>query len=147
MVKQNENLLNEIKEYKKWENLDITSNDLKKISKLDILIGTISIKNFEKFTEQLNENIYYEIISENKKEINIIIFALKSENIKEVLRLFNFSNLVLDYTENIKENILKRENQIKENKNQILIFEENLKEYSKYIENIQIFYEYLKINY
>lgn len=144
LIRENKNLLNEIQEYLKWEKLDITSEDIKKLSKADIFIGNISNKNFENFVIDLNENTYYEILFEDKKEKNILVISLKKENILEKLRLYNFSNINLDINQSVSENIEKRKEKIQLNKKEIENIDDRLKELSKNVQDLQISYEYYK---
>ncbi|WP_064591119.1 V-type ATP synthase subunit I [Streptobacillus moniliformis] len=143
-IKANEVLLNEIKEYEKWSNLDVTQNDLAKLKNVDVNIGSMSVKNFEKF--KLEELILseLEIIDYGKKEVNFIIFSDKNENISEKLRLYNFNKLNLDINKLPSE--IKDEKIEKLNNNKLLIenLDKKLNENGIHLEKIEIAYEYYK---
>lgn len=142
--KHNENILNEIKEYKKWENLDLSYKDLSKIKQVDVFLGTMSNKNFDKFKEEDLTNSIMEILYEDKKEVNFIIFANKDVNIEEKLRIYNFSKIALKIEKLPKDVIDDYENKINNNLSIIEKYDEELEKLSENIENIEISYEYYR---
>lgn len=143
-LKKNENLQNEINEYRRWKDLDITKEDLFKLKTVDILIGTMSIKNFENFNKEILENTVLKKIYEDKKEVNFVIFSSKSENIEEKLRLYNFNKINLDISKKPKEMIENNLHYIEKNKLRVEEYENTLRELSNNVEDLEISYEYYR---
>lgn len=143
-IKANENLVNEIREYEKWSNLDVTESDLSRLKNVDVNIGSISVKNFEKFKLEDLSLSELEIIDYGKKEVNFIIFSDKDANMSDKLRLYNFNKLNIDIKKLPIE--IKKEKMDKLNKNKIELEEldKKLSENGIHLEKIEIAYEYYK---
>ncbi|CAM3226938.1 V-type ATP synthase subunit I [Streptobacillus felis] len=143
-IKSNEILINEIKEYEKWEKLDITEKDLKRLKNVDVNIGSMSLKNFEKFKLENLSFTELEIIDYGKKDVNFIIFSDKSLNISEKLRLYNFNKLTIDLSKLPKEIKNEKIERLEHNKEDIIKLENELKENAIHIDEIEVAYEYYK---
>ncbi len=143
-IKANESLINEIREYEKWSNLDITKKDLEKLKNVDVNIGSMSVKNFEKFKLEELTLSELEIVKYGKKEVNFIIYSYKNENISDKLRLYNFNKLSIDIE---KLPIVTKNEKIEKlnnNKLDIEALDNKLNENGRHLEKLEISYEYYK---
>lgn len=143
LFKKNDDILNEITEYKKWLNLDFTSKDYEKIYLFDINVGSMSIKNFEKFEKEI-EKLYFKIINKTKKEIQFLLISEKEFNISDKLSLYNFSKLKLDISRPVLDIIKEKENEIAMNLSKIDEINIKLEKLYKKKEDIAISIDYYK---
>ncbi|MGP1494857.1 MAG: V-type ATP synthase subunit I [Streptobacillus sp.] len=144
VLKQNESLKNNILEYEDWKNLDISFSDLKRLKMVDITIGTLTKKNFEKMLQEIDDTVEVNVISECKKNINVLIYSSKESNFKEVVKEINLTKFNLDITEIPVKMIEKLKKNIQEN---IKVLEEidiELKEYALNISDLEIATEYYR---
>ena len=142
--KKIENLNNEINEYSNWEKLDVIADDLYKLKTVDINLGTMSIKNFDKFIIEIDENSEVEIISKNKKEVNFILFSSKNSNALEILRLYNFNKFTSRLDKKVINIIEDKKNEIEKVKNEMLSLDEKISSYADKIEDLEISCEYYR---
>lgn len=145
-IKNIENAKAKIQEYRVIETLDIKEDDIKNLKQVKIDIGNISTKNFENFKIDIDELAYIEIIHETNKEIILsIISNLESyENVKEILRKYNFNTLNIELKKEAKEYIKTFEEKIEKSIQHNLQIEQELKDLSASIEILEITYEYYK---
>ncbi|MGV8979820.1 V-type ATP synthase subunit I [Clostridium sp.] len=83
-----------------WISLDAPFEDLKTLKSTIFLMGSLSKVSKETFREKFESEIpysYLEIISEVKEAVNIIAIVYKGyeDKAKEILKLYNFSNINL----------------------------------------------------
>ncbi|NLX62796.1 MAG: V-type ATP synthase subunit I [Tissierellia bacterium] len=130
-----------------WEGLEYPLEDLYSLRQCQVFTGIIPTKMKDKLNQELLdlEYAYFEVVSEDKK--NMYIFALTSkdeeEKLNDILRINAFSAIRLEGEDTPKEElntINERLRELKDEKEKTL---EKVKELAHNVPNLEILYEYL----
>ncbi|HZJ98422.1 MAG TPA: V-type ATP synthase subunit I [Tissierellaceae bacterium] len=136
-----------IDELKPWVGLNNPIKDMESFKHVEVRMGTIPKKSKEKIEHDLVDLVltYFEILSEDKENLYILILAYKDEDeiLKEVLRNNNFTNAKISFEGEPALEIEKLNERIRSIESEISTYEVELKDMSSMIHDLEIEYEYL----
>ena len=136
-----------IDELKPWVGLNNPIKDMESFKHVEVRMGTIPKKSKEKIEHDLVDLVltYFEILSEDKENLYILILAYKDEDeiLKEVLRNNNFTNAKISFEGEPALEIEKLNERIRSIESEISSYEYELKNLSSRIHDLEIEYEYL----
>ena len=136
-----------IDELKPWVGLNNPIKDLESFKHVEVRLGTIPKKSKDKIEHDLVdlELTYFEILSEDKENLYVLIMAYKDndEILKEVLRSNSFSSAKISFEGEPALEIEKLNERIKSIESEISVHELGLKNLSSQIRDLEIEYEYL----
>ncbi|MDD4725410.1 MAG: V-type ATP synthase subunit I [Tissierellia bacterium] len=137
----------DISELSPWIKLDTPIKDLESFKQVELILGTIPRKLGQKVEDDLvtTEHTYYEVLSEDKENLYVLVMTSKDENVlsNEILRNCSFSNVKIDIEGEPALEIAKIEDNIKSLKEKISENEIKLENLTEELPDLQIVYEYL----
>lgn len=137
-----------VEELEPWKNLSISIEDFNNFTSIYAVAGSLPVKNMETLKEKIEEfpEAYVEKIS--RVDNTIYLTALSSleerDEVLETLRKLGFAQITLKGHKKVVEEIAELENEAKEIKSTILGIIEELKVQTKYMEDFQIFHDFLE---
>lgn len=148
LVQEINKLRTSINELNPWINLNSSIRDLNIIERSRIFLGTIPIK----FKDNLNKDLletkytYFENVSEDKENLYLLAISQVSEEekVKDILRNNSFSIIKLNGEETPKKEIENLNNKIGKLKEEIKKYENQLKDLTVNLPQLEIVYEYLQ---
>lgn len=142
-----EHLKSEIIELEPWKNLGVNVDSINETHFSDILIGTVPKKLKDKFIEVISEleNVYYEILNEDKTNLYLLLITHKSdtEEVVDAIKNVSFSRVKLEAKLTPLEEIKSREQKIQEYQKEIEKLDDELKERVHYLEDLKLAFDYL----
>lgn len=140
----------EIEELSPWIKLETPIKDLKAFRQVELMVGTVPNRLKQKLSEELvsTKYTYYEILSEDKENLYVLIMTSKEEEeiIKEILRKYSYSNVKIGIEGEPALKITELKEEISSKKEEISSCKEQLSSLAGENSNLQIVYEYLKNN-
>ncbi|MDD2446484.1 MAG: V-type ATP synthase subunit I [Tissierellia bacterium] len=137
----------DISELSPWIKLDTPIKDLESFKQVELILGTIPRKLGQKVEDDLvtTEHTYYEVLSEDKDNLYVLVMTSKDENvlINGILQNSSFSNVKIGIEDEPAIEIAKIEDNIKSLKEKISENEIKLENYTEKLPDLQIVYEYL----
>lgn len=133
-----------------WIKLDAPFDDLKNIHSSNYFLGTINKNVANEFLEDFENNIkasYIEKLGITKDEINLLIMYHKmfTEQSEDLFKKYGLSKVNLKYSGTPREIIKDYEKKIENYKKEELDIIEEVKKYKDKIEELEIVYEYYKM--
>lgn len=143
-------LQGEIETLTPWIKLDASFDDLKSIHSSDYFLGSINKKLMEEFLEKFNNEIeasYIEKLDEVKDEINLLVIFHKtfSEQSNNILKEYGLNKVDLKYSGKPKDIIRDYKEKIEKYQKEELEIIEEVKKYKDKIEELEIVFEYYKM--
>ena len=139
-----------IAELKPWIKLNNPIKDLSSFEQSEAFLGTVPKKLKQKVENELmvTNYTYYEIISEDKDNLYVIVLTSKSEGeiVKDILRNNSFSNVKIPGEETPEIEISKLAHRIKELEDGISNYEQKIVGLSNNVPELEIVYDYLMNN-
>lgn len=136
-----------ISELSHWIKLNNPIKDLNSFDQSEIFLGTVPKKLKLKIENELiiTKYTYYEVISEDKDNLYVIVLTSKSEEeiVKEVLRNNSFSNVKLSGEETPEKEISIYNNRIKELEDEISYYKQEIERLTINLPELEIVYDYL----
>lgn len=141
-------LLGDIEALVPWLDLDVGYKDINQIEKCSIEIGTLPLKNLEKFEKVLNEhgeNIYFEKVSEESNEVRIFVIASNDakSQLEEALISNAFNKVNAKFEEKPAVEIKNLRDRVKSIEEETTAIESEIAGFAELIEDLHIAYEYL----
>ena len=137
----------DISELSPWIKLDTPIKDLESFKQVELILGTIPRKLGQKVEDDLvtTEHTYYEVLSEDKDNLYVLVMTSKDENvlINGILQNSSFSNVKIGIEDEPAIEIAKIEDNIKSLKEKISENEIKLENLTEELPDLQIVYEYL----
>ena len=137
----------DISELSPWIKLDTPIKDLESFKQVELILGTIPRKLGQKVEDDLvtTEHTYYEVLSEDKDNLYVLVMTSKDENvlINGILQNSSFSNVKIGIEDEPAIEIEKIEDNIKSLKEKISENEIKLENLTEELPDLQIVYEYL----
>ena len=137
----------DISELSPWIKLDTPIKDLESFKQVELILGTIPRKLGQKVEDDLvtTEHTYYEVLSEDKDNLYVLVMTSKDENvlINGILQNSSFSNVKIGIEDEPAIEIAKIEDNIKSLKEKISENEIKLENLTEKLPDLQIVYEYL----
>lgn len=133
-----------------WIKLDASFDDLKNIRSSNYFLGSINKNLMDEFLEKFNNEIedsYIEKIDEVKDEINLLVIFHKTfeEEAGNILSQYGFNKVDLKYSGKPKDIIEDFNEKIEKYKKEELDIIDEIKKYKDKIEELEIVYEYYKL--
>ncbi|WP_027623244.1 V-type ATP synthase subunit I [Clostridium lundense] len=140
----------EIEILRPWIKLDASFDDLKSIHSSNYFLGTINKNVADEFLENFNNHIsvsYIEKLGVVKDEINLLIIYHKmfAEQSEDLFKQYGLSKVDLKYSGTPRDIIKDYEKRIENYKKEELHIVDKIKEYKDKIEELEIVYEYYKM--
>lgn len=136
-----------ISELSHWIKLNNPIKDLNSFDQSEIFLGTVPKKLKLKIENELiiTKYTYYEVISEDKDNLYVIVLTSKFEEeiVKEVLRNNSFSNVKLSGEETPEKEISIYNNRIKELEDEISYYKQEIERLTINLPELEIVYDYL----
>ena len=136
-----------IGELNPWTKLDNPIKDLYSFNHIEVMIGTIPKKLKQNIESDLvdTEYTYFEILSEDKENLYVLIMTYKDEFdlVKDILKNNSFTNSKIAIEGEPASEIAKLNEKIKSLEHEISNCQNQLKSLSSEIHNLEIEYEYL----
>lgn len=147
IVQEIDNLKTSIIELQPWLALDMPITELKKFEKAEVIMGTISKKLKDNLDESLMETeyTYFEVIGEDKDNLNVLALTSKeeSEQVIEILRKSGFAEVELDIENTPKEAVSAKESKIADLSKERDKLDDQLEKLSeKSLGNMEVAYDY-----
>ena len=136
-----------VDELSHWIKLDTSIKDLSLFEQSHIFLGTIPKKLKQKVQNELTitELTYFEIISEDKDNLYVMVLTYKSEEeaVKDILRNNSFSILKLIGEDTPEREIAQINDKIEELEGKISEYEEEIVALSNNLPDLEVVYDYL----
>lgn len=136
-----------IEELTPWIHLDAPIRTLNSFEQSEVYMGTVPKKLKEKLDMELLENkyTYFEVISEDKESLYILVISSKAEaeNVIETLKNNNFSDVKLSIQGTPEEEISGYAENIRMLEKEISELEQGMKSLIHQLGDIEIVYDYL----
>lgn len=139
-----------ISELSPWVKLNYPIKDLNTFKQVEVFLGTVPKKLKHKLESDLvvSEYTYFEILSEDKDNLNILILTSKEEGVvvKDILRSNSFSDIKGSVIGEPSVEISKYQENIMDLEKEISVYEEQLVGLSSRLPELKMAYEYLMNN-
>jgi V/A-type H+-transporting ATPase subunit I len=142
-----DNCKNKIQELSPWRNINTPIRNMVGFEFGKMFIGTIPRKLKDKLEGDLLETefTYFEVVNEDKDNLYVIALTIKAETelLNEILVKNSFSSMSLDGEDTPENEINKLESRISHLEEDIRSIENEAKNLSKYVPELELVYEYL----
>lgn len=139
----------DIEVLKPWVNFDTNFEDTK-LKNCVSYLGTIPLKEKDKFREEIDSNIkssYVEFVNETEKDVYMFVIVHNDfkEELSQMLKKYGFNKLDIKCQSTPRGQIESLYKDIKDIKDKQKNVEEEMREYVNKIEELEIAYEYLTL--
>jgi V/A-type H+/Na+-transporting ATPase subunit I len=137
---------NEIDSLSNWTDLDAPLNELTGFKDAALYLITIPKNYYDSFFNEFNNfnETYIEKVGESKDASNVIIIYHKSiqSEAEELIKKYGINKVSFNYQDTPAKTINDLKEKIKANNVKVLELEDNVKEYTKDLSQLQVAYEY-----
>lgn len=148
LLQEIQNLKGKIAELKPWEKIDIPLSDLRKLNRVEIFLGTVSVRFAEDFMTEVKSlpMVQVEEISQdgNNLYLAVICDLDQKEECLDVLRKNGFSSVEIKGNKLVRDEIKDLEAKVNESESKVNSITEEIGSNGKVLDDFKLGYEYFE---